>query len=586
MKRTHTCGELTEKQAGQRVSLDGWVHTRRDHGGVIFIDLRDRYGLTQIIFNPGNSIFKEAEKLRREDVIRVGGVVNERKKGMENPGLKTGKIELFADSLEILNKSDVPPIEVDDRIEANEEQRLKYRYLDLRRPIMQKHLRMRHDIAQAAREFLNKNNFLEVETPLLVRATPEGARDYIVPSRTNPGKFYALPQSPQLYKQILMVSGCDRYYQIARCLRDEDLRADRQPEHTQIDMEMSFVDENDIMEIVEEMYKSLFKKVINADVNYKFPRLKYDDVMEKYGSDKPDLRFGLELKEVTDIVKKSDFDIFQKAECVKSINPEKDLSRKEIEELTDFCIKEGLKGLAWIKFKEELEGSILKYLSKDVQKGLMERLKPKKGSTLFFIAGSRKTVNTALGKLRLELGKRLNLVKGGDFKFCWVVDFPLFEWVEEEEKWTPCHHMFTSPKPEDLAYLEKNPGRIRANLYDLVLNGTELGSGSIRINRKDLQERVMRVIGLDYAEAEKKFGFLLNAFRYGAPPHGGIGLGLDRTVALMCGLNDIREVIAFPKNKNAECPMDNSPNEIPDEQLRELHIKLGIEKKKAGEKRS
>jgi len=580
MKRTHTCGELTGKHVDKRVILDGWVHTRRDHGGVIFIDLRDRYGLTQVVFNPDKDFFKEAEKLRREDVIGITGIVKRRKKGMENPKLKTGEIEVFSDSLEILNKADVPPIEVDERIEANEEQRLKYRYLDLRRPNMQRHLKIRHEAAQAAREYLNKNNFLEIETPILVRATPEGARDYIVPSRTNPGKFFALPQSPQLYKQILMVSGFDRYYQIARCLRDEDLRADRQPEHTQIDMEMSFVDENDIMEIVEGLYKHIFKKVINVDIKYKFPKLKYDEVMEKYGSDKPDSRFGLELVDITNITKKSNFEIFKTAECVKCINPEKDFSRKEIDELTDFCAKEGAKGLAWIKLKKELEGSIIKYLSKEVQKELLDKLKPKEDSTIFFIADTKKRTNEVLGKLRLELGKRLNLIQKGDFKFCWVVDFPLFEWLEEEEKWTPSHHMFTSPKSEDAKYLEKEPGRVRANLYDLVLNGVELGSGSIRINRKDLQERVMKVIGLDYAQAEKRFGFLLNAFRYGAPPHGGIGLGFDRTVALMCGLNDIREVIAFPKNKSAECPMDESPNEIPEEQLKELHIKSTVEKKK------
>ncbi len=580
MKRTHTCGELTDKHEDKKVTLGGWCHTRRDHGGVIFIDLRDRYGLTQVVFNPDKDFFREAEKLRREDVIRITGVVKHRKKGMENPKLKTGKIEVFADSLEILNKSDVPPIEVDERIEANEEHRLKYRYLDLRRPNMQHNLKIRHEAAQAAREYLNKHNFLEIETPILVRATPEGARDYIVPSRTNPGKFFALPQSPQLYKQILMVSGFDRYYQIARCLRDEDLRQDRQPEHTQIDIEMSFVDENDVMEIVEGLYKHLWKKVISVDIKYTFPRLKYDEVMDKYGSDKPDLRFGLEIVDITDIAKKSDFDIFKKAEVVKCVNPEKDFSRKEIEQLTDFCTKEGAKGLAWIKAKKDLEGPIVKYLKKELQRELLNRIKPKKDSTIFFVADNKKSANEILGKLRLELGHRLNLIKKDDFKFCWVVDFPLFEWIDEEEKWTPSHHMFTSPKQEDIKYLEKDPGRVRASLYDLVLNGVELGSGSVRINRKELQERVMRVIGLDYAQAEKKFGFLLNAFKYGAPPHAGIGLGFDRAVALMCGLNDIREVIAFPKNKNAECPMDNSPNTVPSEQLDELNIKLNIEKKK------
>tara|TARA_Y100000310_G_scaffold340847_1_gene438020 strand:- start:401 stop:2611 length:2211 start_codon:yes stop_codon:yes gene_type:complete len=583
MLRTHTCGELRKKDIKKEVTLSGWLQSARDHGGIIFIDLRDRYGLTQIVFDPKHNkeIHKQAESLGREYVLQVKGKVRARGKGLENPKLNTGEIEVLVDELKLLNKSDALPIEVDDRKEANEELRLKYRFLDLRRPIMQKRLLMRHNIVQAAREFLNKNDFLEIETPILVRATPEGARDYIVPSRTNAGKFFALPQSPQLYKQILMVSGCDRYYQIARCLRDEDLRADRQPEHTQIDIEMSFIEQEDIMKVVEGLYKHILKKVINKNINSKFPRLTYQEAMDTYGTDKPDLRFGLELVDVTDIVKKSDFNVFKNAEMVKCINPEKEFTRKEIDELTDFALRNDAKGLAWVKVTSKgLESSIVKFLSENVQKELLKKTNAKPGSMLFFVADKEKDVNVILDKLRNELAKKLALIKKDEFKFLWITDFPLFEWDDENEKWMPAHHIFSSPKEEDLKYLEKEPGKVKANLYDLVLNGVELLSGSIRINRKDIQERVMKVIGLSEEEAEKKFGFLLNAFRYGAPPHGGVGIGLDRTVALLNGLNDIREVIAFPKNKAAECPMDGCPSDVPDEQLKELHIKSDVVKKK------
>ncbi len=581
-KRTHTNGELDLKDKGKTVVLAGWNYNRRDHGGIIFIDLRDRYGITQIVFDPKHDkqAHAAAENLKTEDVVLIKGKVRHRGKGLENPKLKTGKIEVLVDDIEILNKSETPPIEVEDRVVANDELRLKYRFLDLRRPVMQKNFLMRHNAAHAAREFLNKNNFLEIETPILVRATPEGARDYIVPSRVIPGKFYALPQSPQLYKQILMVSGFDRYYQFARCLRDEDLRQDRQPEHTQIDLEMSFVDEDDVMHMVEGMVKHVLKKVIKKDIKSKFPIITYDDSISKYGTDKPDLRFGMEIKDITDIAKKSDFQVFKNAEKVKCINAGQDISRKEIDNLIDFAQKNGAKGLAWMKVTANgLESSIVKFFNKDIQKKILERTKAKKG-VLFFIADKEKNASEIIGKIRLELGKRLNLIKKDEFEFCWVTDFPLFEWDDDNAKWAPSHHIFSSPKEESIEYMEKYPAKVKAKLYDLVLNGVELCSGSIRIVNKELQERVMKVIGLSKEEAENKFGFLLNGFRYGAPPHGGVGFGFDRFVSLMCGSNDIREVIAFPKNKAAECPMDESPSDIPEEQLKELHVKVDVVKKK------
>ncbi len=582
LKRTNTCGELTKKDIKKEVVLNGWVHSSRDHGGIIFIDLRDRYGLTQIVFDPKHDkdTHKVAEQLRREDVIVIKGKVRYRGKDLENPNLKTGEIEVLVDELEVLSKADVPPLEIDDRVEANEDMRLKYRYLDLRRPKMQKHLLVRHNAAQAAREYLNKNNFLEIETPILVRATPEGARDYIVPSRINPGKFYALPQSPQLYKQLLMVSGFDRYYQIARCLRDEDLRADRQPEHTQIDLEMSFVNAEDVMELVEGLYKYMMKKVLNIGIKYSFPKISHKEAMEKYGSDKPDLRFGLEFVDVTEIAKKSDFQVFSKAEKVKCINPEDKFSRNEIDDLINFAISVGSKGLAWMRVTDKgLESSIVKFFSAELQKKLIEKTKAKKGSILFFVADKEKNTNEILSKIRVEAAKRLKLIKENDFRFCWVVDFPMFEWNEDENKWQPSHHIFTAPKKEHLGLIEKDPGKVYADLYDLVLNGIELGSGSIRETNTATQEKLMKVIGLTHDDARKKFGFLMDAFKYGVPPHGGMGLGFDRIAALMCGYNDIREVIAFPKNKDAECPMDGSPSDVEEKQLKELNIKVDAVKK-------
>lgn len=583
LKRTNTCGELTKKDVKKEVVLNGWVHSSRDHGGIIFVDLRDRYGLTQAVFDPKHDkkTHSIAEQLRREDVIAIKGKVRARGNGLENLNLKTGEIEVLVDELDVLSKAETPPLEIDDRVEANEDMRLKYRYLDLRRPKMQKHLLIRHNAAIAAREYLNKNSFLEIETPILVRATPEGARDYIVPSRVNPGKFYALPQSPQLYKQILMVSGFDRYYQLARCLRDEDLRADRQPEHTQIDLEMSFVNAEDVMDLVEGLYKYIMKKVLDIDIKYKFPKISHKEAIEKYGSDKPDLRFGLEFIDVTEITKKSDFQVFNKAEKIKCINPEDKFSRNEIDDLINYAISVGSKGLAWMRVTDNgLESSIVKFFNEELQKKLIEKTKAKKGSILFFVADKEKNTNEILSKIRIEVARRLKLIKENDFRFCWVVDFPMFEWNEDEQKWQPSHHIFTAPKKEHHALIEKDPGNVYADLYDLVLDGIELGSGSIRETNPDVQERLMKTIGLTRDDARKKFGFLMDAFKYGVPPHGGMGLGFDRIVALMCGYNDIREVIAFPKNKDAECPMDGSPSEVEEKQLKELNIKLDLVKKK------
>jgi len=586
MIRTHNCGELTKKELNKKVVLDGWVHTRRDHGGVIFIDLRDRFGLTQVVFEPTHNkdVHKKAEDLRREYVIRVEGVIRERKPGMQNPKLKTGEIEVLVDNLLIHNKSDVPPIEIDDRKAANEDVRLKFRFLDLRRPIMQKQILLRHKAAEATRNFLNKNGFLEIETPMLMKATPEGARDYIVPSRVNPGKFYALPQSPQLYKQILMISGFDRYYQIARCLRDEDLRADRQPEFTQIDLEMSFVVEEDIYKINEGLMKAIVKAMRGQDIKIPFTRLTFDESMSRFGCDKPDLRFSLELFDVTDVVKDSDFSVFKdvisNGGTVKCINPEAELSRKEIDRYIDFCQKIGAKGMAWLRVTDKgLESNIAKYFSEENQKRLIEITKAKPGSVLMFIADKIKSANEILSQLRTKLGEDLKLYDKDELFFCWVTDFPLFEWDDNNDSWAPTHHMFTRPKDECLEFLDSDPGKVYAQCYDLVLNGIELGSGSLREFRPDVQRKIIKIVGFTDQEVNDRFGFLIDAFKYGTPPHGGIGLGFDRIVALICGFNDIREVIAFPKNKAAQCPMDGSPDNVDSQTLKDLHIKLDIVKK-------
>jgi aspartyl-tRNA synthetase len=588
--RSHTCGVLNKEHINKEVTLSGWVSTRRDHGGVIFIDLRDKYGITQIVFNAefNENAHKNADQLRREDCIKVKGIVKSRTEGMANPKLKTGEIEVFISDLEILNKSITPPIEIDDNKLANEDLRLKYRYLDLRRPQMQEHLIIRHKAAQSARESLTKQGFIEIETPLLVKATPEGARDYVVPSRVNPGKFYALPQSPQLYKQILMVGGCDRYFQLAKCLRDEDLRQDRQPEFTQIDAEMSFVEQDDVFEAAEKMIANIFKATKNIEIKTPFPRIAYKESMERYGCDKPDLRFDLELKDVTEIVKKSDFGVFkdvaESGGIIKCVNPDKDFGRKEIDAYIAYCQTLGSKGMAWMRVTENgLESNIAKYFNDDVKDELLKATNAKAGSILMFIADKEKQCNDIIAKLRNKIGSDLGLTNINNYKFCWIVDFPLFEKDEETNKWIPAHHMFTMPKKDCLQYLESDnfhPEKIYATCYDMVLNGVELASGSIRVHRPDIQQKIMDVVGFPKELAEERFGFLLESFKYGAPPHGGFGIGFDRLVAMICGFSDIREVMAFPKNKSAQCPMDDSPSKIEDKQMKDLHLKLDFVEKK------
>ncbi len=585
--RTHTCSELRKSDVGEEAILCGFVNSRRDHGGIIFIDLRDRYGFTQIVFDPefDKETHKLADSLKREFCIQITGKVKERKKGMTNQNLSTGEVEVFASKLNILARARTPPFEIDDRIIPNEELRLKYRFLDLRRPIMQRNLEFRQKVMQAAREFMEREYFLEIQTPLFVKPTPEGARDYLVPSRVNPGKFYALPQSPQLYKQMLMIAGIDRYFQLpAICLRDEDLRQDRQPEHSQLDFEMCFVDEQDIINTVESLMKHIVKKVLGKEMKEKFPVLTYDNSMEKYGNEKPDLRYKLELTTITDIAKKSDFEIFKKADIIKVLVAEKSVGRKEIDALIDFSQKElGAKGLAYMKFDGKvLESSIAKYFPEKLQKELINKLELKKDSTIFFIADKKKKVNEILSGLRIELAKRLELIdkSKNELKFCWITRFPLLEWNEDENKWDAMHHIFSRPTKDTEKYIEKDPSKVYGNLFDLVVNGTEIGSGSIRISDPQLQQRMLKVIGIEEKEAEQKFGFLLNAYHYGTGQHGGMGLGFDRIVATLLGITDIREVIAFPKNKAAQNPMDGSPAETTPQQLADLHIKIDIAKNK------
>jgi len=583
--RTHTCGELRNTNVGKQATICGWVQVRRDHGGVIFIDLRDRFGITQIVFEPGHNADTHAvaNELRREDCISVTGTVRARKEGMANVNLATGDIELFVDKLEVLSKSKTPPFEIDEA-PANEDLRLTYRYLDLRRPQMQNALSVRHNAILAVRNFFHENGFREIETPMLMKSTPEGARDYVVPSRVSPGAFYALPQSPQIYKQLLMVAGSDRYFQIARCMRDEDLRADRQPEFTQIDVEMSFVDQDDVLTMLEGAVAAFVKGGIGADVQTPFPRITYDESMEKYSSDKPDLRFDMFTYTVSDIVAKSDFQVFktvvEQKGIVKVINPPKDFTRAELDNYIKFCQENGAKGMAWLRVTEQgMDGNIAKYFSPEIQQELMERTDAKPGTTLMFLAGSFRQCNDTMMRLRNKLGEDMGLRDPKVLKFCYVVDFPLFEYDDDEKRWAPAHHMFTMPHDADMQYLESDPGKVRAKCYDMVLNGIEVASGSIRIHRPDIQERVMKVIGFTKEDLKRKFGFFIDAMEYGAPPHGGMAPGVDRLVALMLGGNDIREVMAFPKNKSAASPMDGSPDIIDEKQLKELHIKLDLPKK-------
>lgn len=583
MHRTHTCNDLREKDVDSTVTLSGWVHTIRLHGSLCFIDLRDRYGITQITVNTDD--IPEVKTLRKEFVIKIKGIV--RKKPDANKKLETGAIEVYVSELEVLNTCEVLPLDLENYTNVTDETRLKYRYLDLRRKEMRDNIIRKHAATQAAREYLNSQKFLEIETPLLIRSTPEGARDYLVPSRVHHGKAYSLPQSPQIYKQILMVSGFDRYYQIARCLRDEDLRADRQPEFTQIDIEMSFVEQEDIFKIGEGIIDNMFDKTLGVKIKSPWRRFTYDEAMLNYGTDKPDIRFELFLKDLTDTVKDSDFAVFKNviadSGIVKGLCVDYEFTRKEIDELTEVAKIYKAKGLVALKTVENeqgelrLDGSAAKHLSTEIQMGIIRELGAKKGNAVLIVADQFKTCNDALANVRKEIGKKLALYDEKEFAFCWVYDFPSFEWNPDDQRWDPAHHIFTMPKYEHLDLLESEPGKVRASCYDMVLNGVELASGSIRINRRDVQERVMNVIGMTMEDVEKKFGFLLEAFKYGAPPHGGFAIGLDRLVALMSGTNDIREVIAFPKNRQGENPMDGCPSPIDEHGLKELGLK--VEKK-------
>ena len=585
-KRTHRCGDLRPEHAGMRARLAGWAHRVRDHGGVIFLDLRDRFGITQVVFRPehlGEEIMDRARAIGSEYVVFVEGKVLNRPRGSENPQLPTGGIELEADSLSILNESRTPPFPLDDTATASEDLRLRFRYLDLRRDVLQKNLAFRHNMVRSVREHLSDHGFLEIETPMLVRPTPEGARDYVVPSRLHPGKFYALPQSPQLYKQILMVSGFDRYFQIARCLRDEDLRADRQPEFTQIDLEMSFVSEGDVFEVVEGMMASIFRRDLGRELKVPFPRLTYRESMERFGSDKPDLRIPFEIRDVTEAAGESAFEKFREARAaapasmtgVLAVPGQAGASRKEIEGWEAAAKLLGVAGLAWARVKGgALDGGIAKHFTGDAVARLLAAAHAEEGSLLLLASGPRATVLRALGGVRTQVAAAKFPLDPKEFRFVWVHEFPLFEYLEDRKAWAPAHHIFTMPLDEHLAHLQSDPGRVHAQLYDLAANGHELASGSIRIHRKDIQERVMEVIGMSREEAKSKFGFLLEAFEYGAPPHGGIALGLDRMVVLFQGGDSIRDAIAFPKTARASSLMDDAPGPIDEADLRELHLRV------------
>ena len=586
MKRTCMCGTLTTNNIDQEVVLMGWVQRRRDQGGLIFVDLRDRTGIVQIVFDKDVSeeAFLKAEKLRGEYVIGIRGIVKKRES--INKNIPTGEVEVFAEELKIFSESKTPPIYIEDDDEVSENLRLKYRYLDLRKPRMQKNLIFRHKLTKVVRDFLDEEGFIEIETPMLTKPTPEGARDYLVPSRVNPGRFYALPQSPQLFKQLLMVSGMDRYFQIVKCFRDEDLRADRQPEFTQIDMEMSFVDIEDIMAINERLLQKIFKELLNVDISLPIPRISYREAMERYGSDKPDIRFGFELKCINDIVENCGFKVFSEAVRnggdVRGINIngyESHFSRKGIQKLEDYVKTYGAKGLAWIKITEEgIHSPIAKFFTKKEIEEIIERFEAKKGDLILLVADKPDIVFDSLGHLRVEIAKQLGLLNKNEYRLLWVTEFPLFEYDEDEKRYVAKHHPFTSPMDEDIDLLESNPGQARAKAYDIILNGVELGGGSIRIHNTNLQQRMFKALGFTEEEAWKQFGFLLEAFQYGTPPHGGIAYGLDRLVMLLTGNDSIREVIAFPKTQNASSPMTEDPSEVDEKQLEELHIQVKIEK--------
>lgn len=582
-KRTHSCGDLRAPDIGRQVTLMGWVAKRRDHGGVIFADLRDRDGLTQVVFRPDLSpeIHRNAEAIRNEFVLAVKGRVESRPEGMANPNLSTGEIDVEASELKILNESETPPFLIDAGSDANEEIRLRHRYLDLRRPDIQADILLRHRISQATRRRLSDDGFIEVETPFLMKSTPEGARDYLVPSRINPGHFYALPQSPQTYKQLIMVAGFDRYFQIVRCFRDEDLRGDRQPEFTQIDIEMSFVNEEDVMDAAERLTAGLFKDILDIDLPRPFPSLTHKEALDTYGSDKPDTRFGLEIVDLAAAAEASGFQVFKRVLAeggqVRGINARGcgTFSRKQIDDLGVFVSGFGAKGLAWIRVTDGgMESAIVKFFPERAQALLREAMQAEPGDLLLFAADRPAVVADVLGNLRLRLGDQLNLLDRNQFSFLWVTHFPLVEWDPVEKRYTACHHPFTSPLDEDIAKMASDPSGVRARAYDLVLNGNEIAGGSIRIHRREIQEKMFDLLDISPGEAEEKFGFLMDAFRYGAPPHGGIAFGYDRLVALMAGRDYIRDVIAFPKTNNAASLMDGAPSAVDAGQLRELGIRL------------
>ncbi|OXT06020.1 aspartate--tRNA ligase [Thermoanaerobacterium thermosaccharolyticum] len=586
MKRTHMCGKLTLEDVGKSVIVMGWVQRRRDLGGLIFLELRDRTGLIQIVCSEqlSKEAFDKAQHVRNEYVLAAAGEVVRRSDENINPNLETGNIEIYVSELKILSKAETPPFMVEDRNNVSESVRLKYRYLDLRRPSMQKILMTRYRITRIVRDFLDKNGFIDIETPLLIKSTPEGARDYLVPSRVQPGKFFALPQSPQIFKQLLMISGFDRYYQIAKCLRDEDLRADRQPEFTQIDMEMSFVEEDDVIALNEKMIARIFKEILDIDLEVPFKRISWQEAMNRFGSDKPDMRFGMELKDLSSIFADSDFKVFkdavQNGGSVRGINVKgaASMPRRQLDELVEYVKTYKAKGLVWIQMLDDGPRSqISKFLKDDEMTQVVNVMEAEKGDLILIVADKNNmVVYDALGHLRLEMGKRYNLIDESKYEFLWVVDFPLLEYSEEEKRFVAMHHPFTAPKDEDIEMLDKDPGRVRAKAYDIVLNGLEIGGGSIRIHDTELQKKMFKVLGFTDEDAEARFGFLLNAFKYGAPPHGGIAYGLDRLTMILAGTDNIRDVIAFPKTQNACDLMSDAPSEVSKEQLDELHIKVDL----------